>query len=49
MVQGNCQGGNGVDFAPEKIIIMGKSDADVKTLKPTAPVDSVVQANVAQR
>jgi len=31
MVQGNCQAGNGVDFAPEKIIIVGKSDADSKT------------------
>jgi hypothetical protein len=33
----------------KKIIITDESDADVETLKSTAPVDSVVQANVAQR
>ncbi len=39
----------GVDFAAKKFIIMGKSDADGENRKITAPVVSIVQANVAQR
>jgi hypothetical protein len=41
--------GNEVDFTAKKINIADESDADVETLKSTAPIDLVVQANVAQR